>query len=86
MTNIIQRKILTTKAEERRQELHTRICDRYIYLCKIYPTEKPTRIFTAIAEEEDLTMQGVRKILETHNLYKAKYSRRLINQQKRKQS
>lgn len=63
---------LRTLSEIARDERHKRVCSRFQELQIRFPEVAPHRIMRLISIEENMTIPGVRVILEKHNLYKGK--------------
>lgn len=65
-------KKLMTKAETEREMRYKRVCNRFRLLVAQYPQYKPNRLMEAIANEENMTIGGVRRILISNNVYQKK--------------
>lgn len=61
---------LRTLSERLRDEKHKSICKRYQELRDRHPEVKPYRIIRLISIEVNMTIPGVKHILEKNNLYK----------------
>ena len=60
---------LRTLSERLRDEKHKSICERYKELRERYPEVKPYRCIYLISVEVNMTVPGVRNVLEKHGLY-----------------
>ena len=60
---------LRTLSERLRDEKHKTICTRYQELRERYPEVKPYRLIRLISIEVNMTVPGVKHILEKNNLY-----------------
>lgn len=63
---------IRTTSQKRRDERATRICSAFLQLSNELPGVKPHRIFSVIAEREDMTWQGIKNVLIKHKLYATK--------------
>lgn len=60
---------LRTMSERLRDEKHKNVCKRYEELKEQYPDVKPYRLIRLISIEVNMTVPGVKNILEKNNLY-----------------
>ena len=63
---------LRTLSERLRDEKHKSICERYKELQVKHPGVKPYRYMHLISIEFNMTVPGIRHILEKHGLYSNK--------------
>lgn len=61
-----------TKSEKARAERCKRICSRYLSYSSENPTAAPHRIFGVIADEEGMTVPGVKNIIVNNGLYQCR--------------
>lgn len=63
---------IRTLSEIAREERYKRICSRYEELHASFPEAAPYRIMRLISVEEDMTVPGVKHVLEQKGLYQSK--------------
>lgn len=68
MTNID----LRTPIEIAREEKHKAICVAYSDLSKKYPRCKPYRLMSTLSRQFNMTVPGIKKVIEADGLYKTR--------------
>lgn len=61
-----------TKMEKLRDERNKRICERYVKMSQELPNCSANRIITVIAEQEGMTIPGVKHVLIANGEYKTR--------------
>lgn len=63
---------LRTPIEIAREEKHKAICSAYFDLSKKYPRCKPYRLMTTLSGQFNMTVPGIKKVIEAGGLYKTR--------------
>lgn len=63
------KKELSTLSERERAERHKSICNEYSAMVSRYPDCRPHRIMRVVAEKYEMTVPGVRCIIQKYGLY-----------------
>ncbi len=63
---------LMTPIERERAKRHRAICDDYRHLCRHFPSTAPYRKMQILCVKYEMTVPGIRRIIEAAGLYKTR--------------
>lgn len=67
---------LRTPREKATAERHKAICEAYIKMTRQHPNCKPNRILGAVAEQFNMSITGIKRVLIAKGLYATKPTRK----------
>ncbi len=70
---------IMTPIERERAKRHSAICNDYKHLCRDYPTAAPYRLMQQLCIKYEMTVPGIRRIIEAAGLYQTRQRIKILS-------